>query len=182
MIKIAYTAGRGAANQEAAGTPWGVVCEGVSGGKWGHTLIRELSRLRSLVPTRDLLLGRSGSPIGHSTARSHFRRCLVKYCNLVSAAVAEYTMHAIKRTFLTWAQQAGVGSRDSAAQGHHREPNVSACQSMDVLVYFHNCVVSVWCLTNWLRAGCLLCLASWYCSSTWVVVRRWCCTSPGWRW
>ena len=49
--------------QEAAGMPWGVVCEEVSGGKWGHTFFRELSRVRSLVSTRDFWHGRSGSPI-----------------------------------------------------------------------------------------------------------------------
>ena len=51
----------------------------------------------------------------------------MKYCSLASVAVAEYIMQSIKRTFLTWAQQAGVGSRDSVAQGHHREPSVSKC-------------------------------------------------------
>ena len=115
--------------QDSAGMPWGVVCEGVSGGKWGHMFFRELARLRSLSPSRDFLIGRSGSPIGYSTALAHFRRCLVKCCGLTLAAAAEFTMHSMKCTFLTWAQQAGVGSRDSAAQGHHREPNVNKCVS-----------------------------------------------------
>ncbi|CAE7206124.1 unnamed protein product, partial [Symbiodinium natans] len=101
--------------QDAGGMPWGVVCEGVCGSNWGHAFFHELSRLRSSSPSRDFLIGRSGSPIGYSTALAHFRRCLVKYCGLTLAAAAEYTMHSMKCTFLTWAQQVGVGSRDCSA-------------------------------------------------------------------
>ncbi|CAE7754191.1 unnamed protein product [Symbiodinium sp. CCMP2456] len=46
---------------------------------------RELSRL-TLSPSRDFLIGRSGSPIGYSIALANFIRCLVKCCGLTLAA------------------------------------------------------------------------------------------------
>ncbi|CAE7216718.1 unnamed protein product [Symbiodinium natans] len=113
--------------QSATGMPWAVWCKGVANSNWGVQLFEESLAVRAAVPNRDFLIGHGGQPVSYSTALAQFRRCLVTYGGVDAVDVLSYTLHSLKCTFLSWAEEAEVSSRDRSAQGHHKEPGVSEC-------------------------------------------------------
>ena len=162
VIKIACVVGRGDASMRLL-VPWGVLCQGTSCSEWGHLVFRELSRLRSSDPSRDFFNWQECQP--------HWLLRCARFSTLFgqvswSAVAGEYTLHSRKCAMLTWAQQAGVRSRDSATQGHHREPHVNkAFRSMDAMMCFHNCVVNRLRLRRLRQLDSFCSFASWSCSA-----------------
>ena len=87
---------------------------------WGLGLLQDVQELRRQNPVRDFLLSHHGKPLSYTVMLSLLRRCLMVHAGLTASDASKFTLHSLKCTVLSWAEQFGVAAPDRAAQGHHR--------------------------------------------------------------
>lgn len=87
---------------------------------WCLGLLQDIQVLRQQHPGRDFLLAHNGKPLSFTVMLQLFRRCLMVHAGVTAFDANKFTLHSLKATVLSWAEQFGVSGPDRAAQGHHK--------------------------------------------------------------
>ena len=110
-----------------SGMPWSFLRSGFLQSDWGLTVINGIKGIRGQHPEQDFFLRHNGRPMRYAVALSQFRRCLVSYGGLPNSMAADFSLHSLKASMLSWAGALGVDAHDRSHQGHHRSVNLSGC-------------------------------------------------------
>ena len=107
--------------------PFGCLLEGCSRSFWGQGFSAKLLQASAADPKRDFLIADGPRPMQYSSALAQFQRCLCTYTSLSSQEAMKFTLHSLKASTLSWANQLDLSLEERAAQGHHRLRNSAGC-------------------------------------------------------
>ena len=103
------------------GFPFGCLFQGCSRSFWGQGISAVC------YPKRDFLIADGPRPMQYSSALAQFRRCLCTFTSLNSQEAMKFTLHSLKASTLSWANQLDLSLEERAAQEHHRLRNSAGC-------------------------------------------------------
>ena len=104
-----------------------LLLEGWSRSFWGQGFSAKLLQASTADPKRNFLIADGPRPMRYSSPLAQSRRCLCAFTSLNSQEAMKFTLHSLKASTLSWANQLDLSLEERAAQGHRRLTNSAGC-------------------------------------------------------